>query len=206
MGWSIGFDSHWQRDIGYGVPAECDHPRCRAFIDRGLAYVCGGEPYGGDLGCGLYFCGAHQVGEHQRCLRCVRRRKPYQPKQDVEAWTIHKLTERTAMREPRETALACILVGQTSERACTCDQIDFTDWPDDVRAACDFCRTIDAVEAKLTPTLTPADLMALRVKTERLLDDGVDEHWETYAENQQLMADIRALLSRLDGHAQEGHD
>src|SRR4051812_7048849 len=27
MGWSIGYDSNWQRDIGYGVPAFCDHPQ-----------------------------------------------------------------------------------------------------------------------------------------------------------------------------------
>ena len=29
MGWSIGFDSKWNRDIGYGVPATCDYPRLR---------------------------------------------------------------------------------------------------------------------------------------------------------------------------------
>lgn len=23
MGWSIGFDSNWNRDVGYGVPATC---------------------------------------------------------------------------------------------------------------------------------------------------------------------------------------
>ena len=28
MGWSIGYDTNWKRDIGYGVPAKCDHPRC----------------------------------------------------------------------------------------------------------------------------------------------------------------------------------
>ncbi|HEV7521417.1 MAG TPA: hypothetical protein VGP89_09990, partial [Candidatus Angelobacter sp.] len=59
MGWSLGFDSNWQRDIGYGVPAYCDHPKCNKKIDRGLSYVCGGEPYGGELGCGLYFCSEH---------------------------------------------------------------------------------------------------------------------------------------------------
>lgn len=32
MGWSIGWDSTWQRDIGYGVPALCDHPNCSAVI------------------------------------------------------------------------------------------------------------------------------------------------------------------------------
>lgn len=39
MGWSVGFDENWQRDIGYGVPAYCDHPQCKAEIDRGLDYV-----------------------------------------------------------------------------------------------------------------------------------------------------------------------
>ncbi len=59
MGWSIGFDSKWNRDIGYGVPATCDYPGCGEAIDRGLSFVCGGEPYGGEKGCGLYFCGSH---------------------------------------------------------------------------------------------------------------------------------------------------
>ncbi len=44
MSWAVGFDETWQRDIGYGVPAYCDHPGCMAEIDRGLSYVCGGEP------------------------------------------------------------------------------------------------------------------------------------------------------------------
>lgn len=54
MGWSIGYDSKWKRDIGYGVPAWCDHPGCIEEIYRGLSHVCGGEPYGGERGCGLY--------------------------------------------------------------------------------------------------------------------------------------------------------
>ena len=28
-------------------------------IDRGLGFVCGGQPFGGEYGCGLYFCGEH---------------------------------------------------------------------------------------------------------------------------------------------------
>lgn len=44
MGWSIGFDEHWQRDIGYGVPATCDHPGCGAKIDRGLSFVTTNNP------------------------------------------------------------------------------------------------------------------------------------------------------------------
>ena len=59
MSWALGYDSQWMRDIGYGLPAYCDHPGCMAEIDRGLAYVCGSEPYGGEHGCGLYFCDKH---------------------------------------------------------------------------------------------------------------------------------------------------
>lgn len=91
MGWSIGFDSHWQRDIGYGVPAFCDHPRCHMEIDRGLSYVCGGEPYGGDKGCGLYFCGPHGGG--RLCSRCRNRKPPFLAKPDHPRWMRHVLTD-----------------------------------------------------------------------------------------------------------------
>lgn len=94
MSWSIGFDRHWDRDIGYGVPAYCDHPRCHAEIDRGLAYVCGGEPYGGDKGCGLYFCASHGGGF--LCPRCVNCKPPYRhPKPDHPRWVHHKLTDES---------------------------------------------------------------------------------------------------------------
>lgn len=59
MGWGLGYDEDWKRDIGYLVPAYCDHPGCMKKIDRGLSHVCGGEPYGGSHGCGLYFCNEH---------------------------------------------------------------------------------------------------------------------------------------------------
>jgi hypothetical protein len=80
MSWAIGYDEHWKRDIGYGVPAYCDHPGCKAEIDRGLSYVCGGEPYGGEYGCGLYFCGEHRAWTErrpERCKRCREGRSPY---------------------------------------------------------------------------------------------------------------------------------
>lgn len=80
MGWSIGFDSRWNRDIGYGVPAYCDHPGCMRKIDRGLSYVCANEePYGGDKGCGLYFCGKHlgMSKAGMRCARCEASKPPY---------------------------------------------------------------------------------------------------------------------------------
>ena len=98
MGWSIGFDSNWNRDIGYGVPAYCDHPSCNKKINRGLGYVCGGEPYGGERGCGLFFCDKHlNYGSKklpQLCDKCFpRTKKPFTPSQDHPDWTTHKLTD-----------------------------------------------------------------------------------------------------------------
>jgi|SRR5581483_1120303 len=99
MSWSIGFDEHWQRDIGYGVPAFCDHPKCSKRIDRGLSYVCGGEPYGGEVGCGLYFCEEHLQGwrgEHRVCARCAAYKRPYKhPKPDHPDWIKHKMTDES---------------------------------------------------------------------------------------------------------------
>jgi len=95
MGWSIGFDGDWNRDIGYGVPAVCDHPKCDAKIDRGLSYVCGGDPYGGDKGCGLYFCGDHLAGDPERCERCLAGQPPFNPKPDVDEWLEWKLNDES---------------------------------------------------------------------------------------------------------------
>lgn len=117
MGWSIGFDPGWRRDIGYGVPALCDHPDCTTGIDRGLSYVCGNAPYGGDNGCGLYFCDRHLAsvwddegeevilasnGEelHQLCERCIDRHttgeaEPFEPKADVLEWVKWKLSDES---------------------------------------------------------------------------------------------------------------
>jgi hypothetical protein len=99
MSWSIGYDTRWQRDIGYGVPAYCDHPKCTIEIDRGLSYVCGGEPYGGISGCGLYFCGDHRLfwdDEGNRiCQRCSDGRKPFTPKPEHPDWIRHKLTDES---------------------------------------------------------------------------------------------------------------
>lgn len=95
MGWSIGWDSNWRRDIGYGVPARCDHPGCMEKIDRGLSYVCGNAPYGGDEGCGLYFCGKHSSGPAQLCHRCRSGQTPFHPKPDLSVWLRHKLNDET---------------------------------------------------------------------------------------------------------------
>lgn len=98
MGWQIGYDENWKRDIGYGVPCLCDHPDCPEEIDRGLSYVCGGEPYGGERGCGLYFCEEHlilHVRLPQLCVRCSKRRNPFKPKPDIDRWIFWKLTDES---------------------------------------------------------------------------------------------------------------
>ena len=93
MGWSLGYDSRWDRWIGYGVTAYCDHPRCSETIDRGLSYVCGDEPYGGDRGCGLYFCESHKA---VICPRCAAYKSPYKhPKPEHPEWTTHMLTDES---------------------------------------------------------------------------------------------------------------
>jgi hypothetical protein len=96
VGWSLGYDSTWDRDIGYGVPAYCDHPKCMAEIDRGLAHVCGNAPYGGERGCGLYFCGEHLTYDGL-CPRCAAyRRTPYKRiAPEHPRWIEHKLTDES---------------------------------------------------------------------------------------------------------------
>jgi hypothetical protein len=96
MSWSIGYDPNWKRDVGYGVPAICDHPHCGAEIDRGLAHVCGGDVYSGRRGCGLFFCGKHLfMSTTQLCERCVgkRRKRPFTPTPDTLEWLYHKMTD-----------------------------------------------------------------------------------------------------------------
>jgi hypothetical protein len=99
MGWAIGYDENWNRDIGYGVPATCDHPGCSTKIDRGLSYVCGGEPYGGEHGCGLFICAEHSHANRvcsQLCQHCAdRRRKKLQPSPDHPEWIAWKLNDES---------------------------------------------------------------------------------------------------------------
>ena len=92
----MGFDNNWNRDIGYGVPAYCDAPKCNAEIDRGLSYVCGGEPYGGEKGCGLYFCSKHLSFVASLCPRCRNYKPPYKHiSPEHPRWIKHKLTDKS---------------------------------------------------------------------------------------------------------------
>lgn len=99
MGWSIGYDETWKRDIGYGVPAICDHPGCGKEIDRGLARVCGAEPWGGDDGCGLFFCSDHlglnTDNRQPVCERCAANADPFDPTPDTPEWVKWKLTDES---------------------------------------------------------------------------------------------------------------
>ena len=127
MSWAVGFDGNWSRDIGYGVPATCDFPGCGADIDRGLAYVCGGEPYGGEHGCGLYFCGSHMligqcrqqyfhggqilIGSHrQQCERCAEGKSPFEATPDTREWIEWKLTDESwaAWRDENPEAVSAM--------------------------------------------------------------------------------------------------
>lgn len=94
MSWAVGYDGTWQRDIGYGVPAACDYPGCETAIDRGLSYVCGGEPFGGENGCGLYFCGEHGGGGLD-CDHVFKDDPAYHPSPDIEEWVRHKATDES---------------------------------------------------------------------------------------------------------------
>lgn len=97
MTWAIGTDRDG-RDIGYGVPALCDHPKCDVKIDRSLSHVCGMiNTLGEDRGCGVHFCVNHlrySARFGQLCERCWPRSKaPFERKPDVAEWIEHKLTD-----------------------------------------------------------------------------------------------------------------
>jgi hypothetical protein len=107
MGWGLG--NYEGRDVGYGVPAWCDHPACNAEIDRGLAHVCGNMHGGDGRGCGLYFCSAHLLlvddpdsdGMSQLCERCVeldedgQAIEAFPAKPDHPEWIAWKLTSES---------------------------------------------------------------------------------------------------------------
>jgi hypothetical protein len=119
MGWSLGYDDNWKRDIGYGVPAYCDAPGCNEEINRGLGFVCGGGPYGGEKGCGLFFCSKHQLDGYQRCSRCNRYRQPYKPKPDHPRWINWKLTDESwqKWREENPEEVAKLISAGTAPAA-----------------------------------------------------------------------------------------
>lgn len=105
MGWAVGYDHTHHRDIGYGVPAICDHPDCNEKIDRGLSYVCGSDAYGGEHGCGLFFCETHRhlievKGESEFVSLCDQCKhdspKPtFEPKPDTKEWRDWKRTDES---------------------------------------------------------------------------------------------------------------
>jgi len=122
MGWSIGYDRRWGRFIGYGVPAYCDHPKCNAEIDRGLSYVCGGEPFGGERGCGLHFCCKHlhrSARLPQLCRQCLGSyQTTYKPKPEHPLFAAHVLSDPSWAQWCNENpakveALKAILAAET---------------------------------------------------------------------------------------------
>lgn len=98
MGYAVYWENTHSRFAGYGVPCQCEHPDCKARIDRGLAHVCGDDPGGGEHGCGLYFCGKHLLvgtGRGQLCERCAARQAPHTAKPDTRPWMRHMLRDKT---------------------------------------------------------------------------------------------------------------
>lgn len=122
MGWNYAIDSsrsEGDQEIGYSILAKCDLDGCEIPIDRGLAYVCGGDPYGGEYGCGKFFCLPHlgwysyweeDAEEHlspQMCPACGA------------AWEKNGLTEEqyydlqdTLLSQCRQFREACIKFGK----------------------------------------------------------------------------------------------
>jgi hypothetical protein len=99
MGYAVYWEDEHNRFAGYGVPSVCEHPDCKKKIHRGLGCVCGGEPGGGDDGCGLYFCG-HHLSVSQRCERCAKKKKkkkkkPFAAKPDTLTWVRHMIRDPT---------------------------------------------------------------------------------------------------------------
>lgn len=105
MSWEIGFDDEHQRDIGYGVPAYCDHPGCEAEIDRGVASQCG---FNSDEGCGLHFCAEHLCLHYanpeddpdepcrgELCDACAYFEPTYPAKPDHPKWLQWKLSDES---------------------------------------------------------------------------------------------------------------
>lgn len=71
MGWgNCGLDN-LGRPIGYNFEGTCDYPECEEKIYRGLDAVCGSMHYGGEFGCGRYFCSKHLIiGKENLCPNC----------------------------------------------------------------------------------------------------------------------------------------
>lgn len=84
MSYEVGYDTALKRDIGYGVPSECEHPDCTKSINRGMSYLC--------AECHLYFCWEHLLCFSELCQRCTDGKESYNPKPDTAEWIRHKLT------------------------------------------------------------------------------------------------------------------
>lgn len=79
-------------DLGNDVPAICTHPDCDTQVHRGIVHICGMDPAGAGVGCGLHFCGPHLVGPDQTCERCAVGDPPFSPKEIVPEFPEWRMT------------------------------------------------------------------------------------------------------------------
>jgi len=63
-----------------------------AEIHRSLSYVCSGQPYGGDYGCNLFFCGKNIGGFTHWCGHFCDGAKPFDLTPDRTELTRYRLT------------------------------------------------------------------------------------------------------------------
>ena len=57
MGWGHGIVDG--KHVGYAIRAKCEQPGCGKWIDRGLAFKCGGQIGSDAFFCNRFFCGDH---------------------------------------------------------------------------------------------------------------------------------------------------
>lgn len=79
MGWANCGTDRTRRPIGYAHTATCDFPGCKAKIDRGLSFACGGMHGEDEISCDKYFCEKHLSESlerdgmgHRICAECAK--------------------------------------------------------------------------------------------------------------------------------------
>ena len=89
-----------------------------------------------------------------------------------------------------------------SPPSCYCLTIDFTDWPEDVRKACSYCRQIDVIQAYGDREYRRG--LEAAAKAAWKFEHGFDiEWWMTMTKKEIAAAYCREMAAMLDRLAQE---